>query len=354
MPISPIPLMILTGFLGAGKTTLLNRLLNSDHGLKIAVMVNDFGAINIDAQLVVDVDEAEETINLSNGCICCTIRGDLVKAVMDLIARDDPPEYIIIETSGVSDPIDVVLTLRAINRVAIDSVLTVIDAEQLPQTRAEFPILAMNQIGTADLVVLNKADLVDEAQRASVKQMVVEIAPKARVIETVQGAVPLEIVLGAGRYDPMQVAEKTAQAVHVHESAPHHDQHDDHPHADHSLIFETWSWRSDQPVSYRALRRVVDSLPETIYRAKGIFFLADQPDQRAILQVVGKRAALSLEAGATTQSQVALIGTQGSMVPSTLQQLFDGALAINAPKTELGAIVDGALSWLRRTRRDIH
>ena len=94
MATNPIPLMILTGFLGAGKTTILNRLLHGEHGLKIAVLVNDFGAVNIDAQLVVDVDEAEETVNLSNGCICCTIRGDLVKAILQLVERDDKPDYI--------------------------------------------------------------------------------------------------------------------------------------------------------------------------------------------------------------------------------------------------------------------
>lgn len=347
METHPIPLMILTGFLGAGKTTLLNHVLQSDHGLRIAVMVNDFGAINIDAQLVVDVDEAEETINLSNGCICCTIRGDLVKAVLDLVERDDPPEYIIIETSGVSDPIDVVLTLRAINRIAIDSVVTVIDAEQLPQTRMEHPVLAMNQIGTADLLVLNKVDLVDEAQRENVRQLVAEITPNARIIEAVAGQVPLEILLAAGRYDPVQVAAKQAPNVHIHEITFRYDP----AHHDHSLIFDTWSWRNDQPVSYRALKRAINQLPDNIYRAKGIFFLADQPDKKAVLQIVGKRVTLQLEAGQTTRSQLALIGTHGTIDAPALQATFDNTLAIHAPKTEIGAIVDQALSWLRQSRQ---
>src|SRR5688572_15521261 len=109
------PLTIITGFLGAGKTTLLNRILSADHGLKIAVLVNDFGTVNIDAAMIVNVEG--ETYSLSNGCICCTIREDLVKAVREVLNRADPPEYIVIETSGVSDPLEVALTLRPINAI---------------------------------------------------------------------------------------------------------------------------------------------------------------------------------------------------------------------------------------------
>lgn len=167
---------IITGFLGSGKTTLLNRILHADHGLRVAVLVNDFGAINIDTQLVVGVEE--DTISLANGCICCTIRGDLLKATFDLLQRPEPPEYILVETSGVSDPLEVALTFRAIQRVQIDSILTVMDAEQILSLDQRYAALAIYQVGMADIVILNKVDLVDGAQLQAVRDYIRRIVPR--------------------------------------------------------------------------------------------------------------------------------------------------------------------------------
>ncbi|MDQ7024627.1 MAG: GTP-binding protein [Anaerolineae bacterium] len=339
-----IPLMILTGFLGSGKTTVLNRMLHGEHGLKIAVMVNDFGAVNIDAQLIVDVDETDEMINLSNGCICCTIRGDLVKAVLQIIEREEQPDMIVIETSGVTDPIDVVLTLRAINLIKIDSVVTVIDVEQVFDAYAAYETLMLNQIGTADLVLLNKVDLVDEGHLAKVTGLVNEIAPKARLLETVQGNAPLEVLLGTHTFDMTQIDGKTAQDIHVHDSDHHHE------HDDHSLIFDTWTWTSPKPLSYRALERAVDKLPLTVYRAKGILFLADDPDKRGLLHVVGKRAEVSWgEAwhSQAPQTQIVVIGKQDMLDTTALTETFEACLAENAPKSEIERVANRALAWLR-------
>lgn len=344
----PIPLIILTGFLGTGKTTVLNRMLHGEHGLKIAVMVNDFGAVNIDAQLIVAVDETEEMINLSNGCICCTIRGDLVKAVLQIVEREEQPDMIVIETSGVTDPIDVVLTLRAINRIKIDSVLTVIDVEQVFDAYAEYETLMLNQIGTADLVLLNKVDLVDEAHLAKVSAFVNKITPKARLLETVQGNAPLEVLLGTHTFDLTQIDNKTPQEVHVHEGDHHHD------HTDHTLIFDTWTWTTPKPLSQQAVERAVDKLPLSVYRAKGILFLADEPDRRGLLHVVGKRAEVSWgEAwdAKTPQTQIVVIGQRGMLDAAWLTEIFEACLAENAPKSEIEQVANRALAWLRGHRK---
>jgi G3E family GTPase len=347
-----IPLTIITGFLGAGKTTLLNRILHADHGLRVAVLVNDFGAVNIDSQLVVGVDG--DTVSLSNGCICCTIRGDLINATLGLLNRPEPPQYIIVETSGVSDPLEVALTFQALKRIQLDSILTVIDAEQILKLEREFAVLALNQVGMADIVILNKVDLVSAEQLEKVREYIFSIIPKSRILETTHANVPLELILNVGEFDAERLASRAPQAVHVHAEGEHHThaQHD-HDHTDHSLIFSTWNWQSDQPLSAKALKRMIEHLPETIYRAKGLFYLVDSPDKRAVLQVVGQRANLSFDGEAwgdtTPHSQMVVIAAHDGIDADDLTRQMDACLAVNAPKSEVERIANQALSWLRKS-----
>jgi G3E family GTPase len=357
---NPVPITLLTGFLGAGKTTVLNTILKGDHGLRIAVLVNDFGAINIDSQLVVGVEGENGTISLQNGCICCTIRGDLLQAVVDLLKRPDVPEYIIIETSGVSDPVGVAETFllpELKNVVRLDSILTVLDAEQGGKAlEGEQYFLAMSQVGVADIVLLNKVDLVNQAQLEETRAWVRDITPKARIIETTYGKIPLELVLGVGAYSPERLTERAAQDIHVHEVGAESDhEHDhDHEHPDHSLVFETWSWETNEPISFRAFRKVVENLPLTIYRAKGVIFLADMPDNRGILQVVGKRVSLTFGEvwnGDSPHTQLVVIGTHGGVDANALRERFESTLAVNQPATELARIKSNVLEWLRVLRK---
>ena len=347
---------IITGFLGSGKTTLLNRILHAEHGLRVAVLVNDFGAINIDTQLVVGMEE--DTISLANGCICCTIRDDFLKATLDLLRRPQPPEYIVVETSGVSDPLEVALTFRSTRRVRIDSILTVVDAEQTLGLDRRHEALSVHQIGMADIVILNKIDLVDGVQLQAARDYIRDIVPRACVIETTRADVPLALLLNVGRFEIERLANRRPHDIHVHaenEEHGHDHGHEDgdhhHHHTDHTLVFSTWSWRSTQPVSFRALQRMVDRLPETVYRAKGIFFLAGAPGQKGILQVVGKRASLTLSqdgwGDAAPYSQLVLIGAEGSIDGDSLNRRMEACLAVNAPKSQWERITRAVTEWLR-------
>lgn len=348
-----VPLTILTGFLGAGKTTLLNHILHAEHGLKIAVLVNDFGAINIDSQLITAVDG--DTVSLSNGCICCTIRGDLLKATVDLLNRADPPEYIVVETSGVSDPLEVALTFtvpQLQHKVRVDSIITVVDAENARNLQQrEYEILSFAQIGVADIVVINKVDLVTAEEKSRLEAWIRDITPSARILEADHGAVPPEFVFGVGAYDPMRLAERQSQDVHVHESGEDHDHEHHHEHSDHSLVFSTWSWTTDQPLLLKTLRKAIETLPVTIFRAKGFAYLADVPERKAVLQVVGRRVTLTMGDLWSDQvpfTQIVVIGTHDGVDAAVLQAHFEKTLAANAPVSVTQKLSGAVVEWLRK------
>ncbi len=350
--IDRIPVTILTGFLGAGKTTLLNHVLHDDHGRRIAVLVNDFGAVNIDAQLIVGV-EGEDTVNLANGCICCTIRDDLFQAVMQICQRSDPPEYILVETSGVSDPLAVAHTFThtALSRyVSVEAILTVVDAEQYGAIPPENQVLALDQIGTADIVVLNKVDLVTLAERLAIEERIRYISPKARILATQHGQVPVGLVLGTDVNEgEMRDLGRDPHHVHVH-AAPTgngHTHDHDHEHGDHTLLFHTWHYEEKRPFHFKSLQKVVNNLPLSIYRAKGFIYLNEAPDRKCTLQVVGKRARLVVgEPWGETEPHTSLvfIGLADGVPAQELAAQFDACLLENQEST---TPLKSAINWVR-------
>jgi G3E family GTPase len=332
-----IPVTIITGFLGAGKTSVLNGILAADHGMRIAVLVNDFGNINIDSKFLVGVED--NTISMTNGCICCTLRNDLLRTALEIADRPEQPHYLVIEASGVSDPWAVVETFRqpqVRQRFRVDSIVSVVDAEQITGTfvqQREYAELALRQITVADIVVLNKIDLVSRKILTNLCDWVRSIVPNARILETSYGKIPLGMVFEGGDYYHTLERATASQRSHIQACGCHdcdgtcrcgHDDHNDHHH-DHTTEFCTWSYETEQPLLLRAVRDTLKTLPPTIFRAKGILALTESPKRRTMLQLVGSRMTLTVGGPwgmMPPHTQVVFIGTPDGIDTADLQRRF--------------------------------
>ena len=241
------PVTVLTGYLGAGKTTLLNRILSEDHGKRYAVIVNEFGEVGIDNDLIVGADE--EVFEMNNGCVCCTVRGDLIRVLSGLMKRKGKFDAIIVETTGLADPGPVAQTFFVDEDVKaktqLDSVTTVVDAKHLPLRLADSKE-AIEQIAFADQIILNKTDLVTEAELADVEAAIRKLNPLAPIHRAQRSNVPLETILGRHSFDldritslePDFLNPAHGEAGHVHDEHCGHDHHGhdhghDHVHDEH-------------------------------------------------------------------------------------------------------------------------
>lgn len=311
-----IPVTVLTGYLGAGKTTLLNRILSEDHGKRYAVIVNEFGEVGIDNELIVGADE--EVFEMNNGCVCCTVRGDLIRVLSGLMKRKGKFDAIIVETTGLADPGPVAQTffvdddVRA--KAQLDSVTTVVDAKHLPLRLADSPE-AVEQIAFADQIILNKTDLVSPAELVAVEAQIRRINPLAPIHRAQRSNVPLEAVLGRGGFDleritgldPEFLNPAHGEPGHVHDEScdhdhdhdhhghDHHDHHDHghHDHAAHDHVADAGirgvSLTLDRPLNGTRVTNWLNELLQEqgpdILRAKGILDVSGE-DRRLVFQAV--------------------------------------------------------------------
>ena len=340
-----IPVSLVAGFLGAGKTTLLNHILNGEHGRRIGVLVNDFGEINIDSQLISRVEG--ETISLTNGCVCCSIRDDLVSAIEQLLQLQPCPDMIVVETSGVSDPraaaMAVVMSTRLAAATQLDAIITVIDAGEVLDLDEVNGKLAEDQIAVADITIINKTDLATDDTTEQVIGFTKEIAPTSRVITTIQADAPLELLLGLSLHtQPSGLTEPEPGKVSGHER---------HHHDDHALSYSSFSWQHDEPLGFEAAYRTFQSLPLSIFRCKGILQLHEVPDKRVILQMTGKRVTLSkgepwdqMKPG----SQIVAIGAKDKIDREDLDKRF-GACLCSVTEPSNNPMSEAVIEILRHT-----
>lgn len=280
-----IPITILSGYLGAGKTTILNRLLSGNHGRRIAVLVNDFGAINIDADLIETAED--DRISLSNGCVCCSIGDDLGAALDAQTARADPPEHILLEASGVAEPKRIAMHVGFWPGFELDALIVAVDAETVRKRVDDKFVgqLVRSQLKHAEIIALTKTDICGTETSEHVTQFLRDLVPKARIVETPNGDLPVDLAFGTG-HSPDLLSGPIEGDTHTHLS--------------------TRLWIPDTPLCQNKIAKALEAMPNSIHRVKG-FFRDHATNQMTLLQCVGQRYSFK-EVPANTRPALVAIG----------------------------------------------
>jgi G3E family GTPase len=303
-----VPVLLVAGYLGAGKTTLLNHLLANPGGRRIAAIVNDFGAIDIDAGLLGTVSDG--VVSLKNGCICCSLQGDLLRTLASVIKRASPPDAIVIETSGISDPAEIIRNLMdpVIFKVApLETVVTLVDARRvLDEAELALNALWRSQLRAADFVLLTKTDLLEDEERGRIVEVIGKHKPASVVFDVVGGVVAPDLLFSRAVGEP-RLTPKPAPSA--------------------SEPFASVSWTSQAPLSLTRFQHVVSTLAPRTLRMKGLFVFADHSAQPMLFQCVGARATLSqspLPPPDGLTAQLVLIGRDGEIDAEQVDRVLQG------------------------------
>ena len=341
-----IPVTVLTGYLGAGKTTLLNRILSEPHGKKYAVIVNEFGEIGIDNELIVNADE--EVFEMNNGCICCTVRGDLVRIIDGLMRRKGKFDAIIVETTGLADPAPVAQTFfmdEAVGaKTKLDAVVTVADAKWLKDRLKDAPE-AKNQIAFADVILLNKTDLVSPAELAELEARIRGLNPYATLHRTERAQIDIAHVLGRNAFDLDRILDLEPKFLETDDHD--HDHHHDHSHHDHGADhhhhggglkhyhdedMQSLSLRNDKPLNpdkfFPWIQDLVAVEGPNILRCKGILSFKDDPERfvfQGVHMILDGDHQRAWKADEKRESRIIFIGRQ--LPQDKIRQGFEACVA---------------------------